>query len=83
MRVTRNNIAKAIKARTGYDIVLEGDANIGCYHFCSDDPDTALMLAAFYCTTVYTAQITSFSVDRWVDEFVDMLEKHKESIQWG
>lgn len=78
MRTTRNNIAKAIKAKTGYDIVVEGNASVGCYHFCSDDPDTALMLAGFYCTTVYTAQITSFSVDRWVEEFVDMLEKYND-----
>lgn len=82
MRVTRNNIAKAIKAKTGYDIVIEGNAEIGCYHFCSDDYDTQMLLAAFYSTTVYVAQLGQLPVDRWVGEFEDMLKTHEERIQW-
>jgi hypothetical protein len=77
MRTTRNNISKEIKRRTGLDIGLEGDANVGCYHFVSDDYETQMMLAGFYETTVYTAQIGGWSVERWADEFDAMLEEYE------
>jgi len=82
MRVTRTNISKEIKRRTGLDIGLEGDSNVGCYHFVSDDYSTQMMLAGFYGTTVYTAHITSFSVEGWADLFVEMLDLYKEDQKY-
>lgn len=77
MRTTRKNISAAIKAATGFDIGVAGSQAIGCYHFFSDDPATGLMLANFESTSVYVYNLSDYSVDRWSEEFCDMLEKYR------
>ncbi|MHC5134932.1 MAG: hypothetical protein ACYSO0_00775 [Planctomycetota bacterium] len=78
MRTTRKQISAEILRQTGYHIGVHGSQAIGVYHFYSDDPATALMLASFEETSVYVFNLSDFSVDRWADEFVDRLNKYRE-----
>jgi len=82
-RVTRKAISDAINAATGYDVGVHGSQQEGCYSFYSDDPKTGLLLAAFYTTTIYVNNLSDLTVDRWVEEFEEMLDKHKKGIRWG
>jgi len=80
MRTTRKAISAEIKKRTGMDILVGGSQAIGCYHFYSDDSDTASMLAKFYSTTVDVFSLSDLTVERWADEFDAMLEK---TLEWN
>lgn len=75
MRVTRNNICKAIKEETGYDVGLErGD---GYFYFFYDGEDEAtikLLYGQMQSTSVWTYHLTNFSVERWVEEFKALME---------
>ena len=65
MRVTLNNISKAIKEETGMDIKLH--RGYGYFHFYSDDDETGLMLMRLPSTSVYTNTLGSFSIEGWVE----------------
>ena len=70
MRVTANNIAKAVKAETGIDVELvTGD---GYYWFASVGGINVLDYAPT--TSVYVTRMSDFSVERWVEEFKGLIE---------
>lgn len=71
---TRKQISSEIKKRTGLDVGLYGSPSIGCYHFYSDDPDTALKLARCYTMTVDVCYINDLTVKEWADNFDEFLE---------
>lgn len=71
MRVTANNIAKAIKSTTGYDVGLYHGK--GYYYFYSDDDETALMIAGFNTASVYTYRMSWLTIEQWVGMFENML----------
>lgn len=73
MRVTINNINKALKLRTGLDVkIWRGE---GYFYFYSDDDKVGLMIAGFESASVYTCQLGIQSVDEWVNDFIFMKEK--------
>ena len=65
------------------NVTIEGDATIGCYHFASEDDQTANLLASFYSTTVYVCKLSDQTVDQWVEDFQQLLDDHKKKIAWG
>jgi len=76
-RVTRKAISKAIKEKHGLDVEIIRDPS-GYHYFFSDDEETGLMLARWYATSVYVNRLTDLSVERWVEEFTDMMEENKD-----
>ena len=71
MRVTRNNISKAIAEKTGLNVELI-DAN-GYFYFASNDEATALRLASCFSMSVFTNHLTALTIDQWVESFIDLI----------
>ena len=67
MRVTRKNICKAIKDKTGYGVKL---ARANDYFYFYDNS----VLDSLYSTSVYSNLLTHQSVDDWVRDFEDMIK---------
>lgn len=79
-RITINNIQKAIKADTGFDVVLaKGN---GYFWFTSDDEATGLYLCLADHSAVFTNHLTGGIIDIqwWVDQFQGMLDTIEEDF---
>ena len=68
MRLTLNNISKAIKEKTGVDAqIVRGE---GYFYFVSDtDEKVDTILNGAYTASVYVNTLGVFSIERWVEEF--------------
>lgn len=75
MKTTGAAISKAIYKKFGVNVKLHKGG--GCFHFYSDDEETALKLASLYGTTVYTNQMNLHSVDWWVKEFEEIWNEER------
>jgi len=72
-RITKNTICKAIKEETGWSVKLH-KAN-GYFYFYSDDYDTDMKLNLLESTSIYHIHLSHQSVERWVNDFKDMIEE--------
>ena len=77
MRVTINNINKAIKEKTGVDAqIVKGE---GYFYFVSvTDEKVDTILNGAYSSSVYVFHLTSYSVERWVEEFETIWNEAEE-----
>jgi hypothetical protein len=76
MRVTKNNISKAIKEKTGYDIGIS--SAYGYFYFYSDDKETDLMLKGWETTSIYSNFLTHQSVEGWVRDFERLMQDNNQ-----
>ena len=78
MRVTSNQISKAIEAETGVaGIKVYVDRSAGVCSFYSDEPS---VLDYFGNSTVYTTRLSDQSVERWVQDFQHELDECLEDL---
>lgn len=73
MRVTLNNIAKAIFDKHGHKVELvRGN---GYYYFTAAEDDYRLAPITYaHGSSVYTNVLAGWSVDRWVSEYETLIE---------
>ncbi len=68
MRITNNNISKAIEDETGIKGVFVQNGN-GYHYFYSDERCTGLMLAGCHSTSVMVTRMSDMTIDEWVCAF--------------
>lgn len=75
MRVTKNNISRAILDETGFNVKIS--TGIGYFWFYSDDEKTDLLLSGLESTSVYSNLLSHMSVERWVETFYDIINERR------
>lgn len=65
-------VNKAIQAKYPDIFLVKGE---GYFYIASDEPETGLMLAGLYTTSIYEGILNNLTCDKWVKEVGELLDQ--------